>query len=152
VSHGSTTFVKNRRPGSTNCIKLSPRRWPVDIPPSLDTNSYSPSVDVKSSSVTSVTCQISLTSSRVVVLPWFHLLQHVNAKRDCIYCKTRQWKYYWLQNATRYVISKWWLLPCYQESIIDCKTRFKTRQCIIAYIYQSTNPPHPFLPLPLWSQ
>jgi hypothetical protein len=61
---------------------------------------------------------------RACPLPWFHLLQHVNAKRDSIYSKTRQWKYYWLQNATRYVISKWWLIPCYQESIIDCKTRF----------------------------
>jgi len=47
---------------------------------------------------------------RVCPLPWFHLLQHVNAKRDSIYCKTQQWKYYWLQNATRYVISKWCLL------------------------------------------
>ncbi len=62
--------------------------------------------------------------TRACPLPWFHLKQHVNAKRDSIYCKTRQWKYYWLQNATRYVISKWCLLPCYQESIIDCKTRF----------------------------
>ncbi len=61
---------------------------------------------------------------RACPLPWFHLLQHVNAKRDSIDSKTRQWKYYWLQNATRYVISKWCLLPCYQESIIDCKTRF----------------------------
>jgi hypothetical protein len=45
-------------------------------------------------------------------LPWFHLLQHENAKRDSIYCKTRQWKYYWLQNATCYVISnlKWYFL------------------------------------------
>jgi hypothetical protein len=47
-------------------------------------------------------------------LPRFHLLQHVNAERDSIYCNTRQWKYYWLQNATRCVISKWFLLPCYQ--------------------------------------
>jgi hypothetical protein len=62
--------------------------------------------------------------NRARPLPWFHLLQHVNAKRDWIYCKTRQWKYYWLQNATRYVISKWCFLPCYQESISDCKTRF----------------------------
>jgi len=61
---------------------------------------------------------------RACPLPWFHLLQHVNVKRDSVYCKTRQWKYYWLQNATRYVISKWCLFPCYQESIIDCKTRF----------------------------
>ncbi len=63
-------------------------------------------------------------SIRTCPLPRFHLLQHVNVKRDWIYCKTRQWKYYWLQNATRYVISKWSFLPCYQESIIDCKTRF----------------------------
>ncbi len=64
------------------------------------------------------------SNGRACPLPWFHLLQHVNAKRDSIYSKTRQWKYFWLQNATRYVISKWCLIPCHQESIIDCKTRF----------------------------
>ena len=76
----------------------------------------SPSVVSKFSSVTVVT--------RACPLPWFHLLQHVNVKRDSVYCKTWQWKYCWLQNATRYVISKWCLFPCYQESIIDCKTWF----------------------------
>ncbi len=35
-------------------------------------------------------------TSRACPLPRLHLLQHVNAKRDSIYSKTRQWKYYWL--------------------------------------------------------
>ena len=51
----------------------------------------------------------------------FNLLQHVNAKRDSIYCKMRQWKYNWLQNATRYVISKWYLLHVMDSLLLTAK-------------------------------
>ena len=126
---------------------------------------HSPSVVFKSqsSSVTSVTCQISLGEltgtwtwlsnpllsytlclmtyalslgplklplylplvciNRACPLERFHLLQHGNAKRDSIYCKTRQWKFYWLQNATRYAISCF-MYYCLKNAIIDSKTRF----------------------------
>ena len=55
--------------------------------------------------------QHSRTSERslglmVCPLVRFNLLQNVNTKCDSIYCKTRQWKNYWLQNTMCYAISK----------------------------------------------
>ena len=66
---------------------------------------------------------ISISGLRDCPLERFHLLQHGNAKRDSIYCKTRQWNFYWLQNATRYANSCFMYYRL-QNAIIDSKTRF----------------------------
>ena len=36
-------------------------------------------------------CNLYTTCLRVVLLTWFHLLQNVNATRDSMHCKMRQW-------------------------------------------------------------
>jgi hypothetical protein len=61
---------------------------------------------------------------RALSLLWFHLLQNVNMwTRHVIPFTTKHdsEKYYWLQNATSYTISKSIHASCYQWSIIDFK-------------------------------